>query len=180
LASKETLLAEFTIDELKRLAEEHDVPLVKKRSLLGVFNVTRTVTQKTDIIDTLANSRVTAEQIQRFTERKTGPSQAPSGEPRQPQRISPRQVLTRLRKPQLVGLCDELWIPSRGYKAALVDQLIPRLRHDPRLAQRVLTKYYRVRDLKALLKRHYLPFTGRKTQLVVDVMEHLELGERWE
>jgi hypothetical protein len=37
-----------------------------------------------------------------------------------------------------------------------------------------------VRDLKGLLKRHRLPFVGRKIQLVVDVMEHLDLGERWE
>lgn len=180
MTSKEKLLTEFTIDELKRLAEEHDVPLVKKRSLLGVFNVTRTITQKTAIIDILVNSRMTTEQIKRFTERATGSSQAPSGEPRRSQRINPREVLTRLRKPQLIDLCDELLVPSREYKATLVDQMVPRLLQDPRLAQRVLTKYYRMRDLKALLKHHHLPFTGRKTQLVVDIMEHLDLGERWE
>jgi hypothetical protein len=180
LASKETLLAEFTIDELRRLAAEHDVPLVQKRSLLGVFNVTRPVTQRSTIIDTLVNSAVTAEQIQRFAGETTDTSQAPPDAPRQVPRIRPKQVLSRLRKPQLVELCDELRVPSRGYKVALVEQLIPRLRQDPRLAQRVLTRYYRVRDLKALLKRHHLPFAGRKAQLVVDVMEHLDLGERWE
>jgi hypothetical protein len=179
LASKEALLVEFTIDELRRLAEEHGVPLVKKRSLLGVFNVTRTVTQKHAIIDTLVNSPVTVAQIQRFTARTTG-SSPPTEAPRRAPRISPRQVLTRLRKSQLVAFCEELQIASQGYKATLVDQLIPHLRRDPRLAQKVLTKYYRVRDLKALLKRHRLPFVGRKGQLVVDVMEHLDLGERWE
>jgi hypothetical protein len=180
LASKETLLAEFTIDELRRLAAEHDVPLVQKRSLLGVFNVTRPVTQRSTIIDTLVNSPVTAAQIQRFAGVTPDTSQAPPDGLRRGPRIRPRQVLSRLRKPQLVELCDELQIPSRGYKVALVEQLIPLLRQDPRLAQRVLTRYYRVRDLKALLKRHRLPFAGRKTQLVVDVMEHLNLGERWE
>jgi len=178
LPTKEDLLYSLTIRELRELARQYDVSLVKKSSLLGILDLSRRATRKDDIVDVLMRSRrISKKVVQDFKLReKRTPrieDQIVDEDELDETLISIEHILNNMYKDELVEACEEFDINSKGRKSAIVKRLLDHIEDDVSKVEQVLKDWYGVEDLKDFLRDYGLPVSGRKSELIERVLDNL-------